>query len=97
MEGTRRESARKIFEMGTTSSSGQRNAREECKRSNGLRVKAGKRAAKFKDKMDGTEECRILREYWRKKNNKEKKEREKYYQRIGHASEEVEREQKEDG
>jgi hypothetical protein len=42
-------------------------AREECKRSNGLRVKAGKRAAKFKNKMDGRKECRILREYWRKK------------------------------
>ncbi|KAH0810191.1 hypothetical protein GEV33_012600 [Tenebrio molitor] len=89
MEGTSRESARKIFEMGTTSSSGQRNAREECKRSNGLRVKAGKRAAKFKEKMDGTEECRILREYWRKKKNKEKKEREK------NGSKMIEREEKE--
>jgi hypothetical protein len=35
--------------------------REECKR-NRLRVKAGKRAAKFKDKMDGKEKCRRLRE-----------------------------------
>jgi hypothetical protein len=35
--------------------------REECKR-NRLRVKAGKRAATFKDKIDGKEKCRILRE-----------------------------------
>ncbi|KAH0812641.1 hypothetical protein GEV33_010151 [Tenebrio molitor] len=50
--------------------------REECKR-NRLRVNAGKRAAKFEDKMDGREECRILTEYSReKKKNKEKKERE---------------------
>jgi hypothetical protein len=33
--------------------------REECKRSR-LRVKAAKRAAKFKDRMGGREECRIL-------------------------------------
>jgi hypothetical protein len=33
--------------------------REECKRSK-LRVKAGKRAAKFEDRMGGREECRIL-------------------------------------
>jgi hypothetical protein len=33
--------------------------REECTR-NRLRVKAAKRAAKFEDKMDGREECRIL-------------------------------------
>jgi hypothetical protein len=32
--------------------------REECK-GNRLRVKAGKRAAKFEDKMDGREECLI--------------------------------------
>jgi predicted S18 family serine protease len=65
--------------------------REECNR-NRLRVKAGKRAAKLKDKMDGKEECRILTESWReKKKNTEKKEREKYYQRNGYASEEVER------
>jgi hypothetical protein len=30
--------------------------RKECKR-NELRVNAGKRAAKFEDKMDGREEC----------------------------------------
>jgi hypothetical protein len=54
-------------------------------------VKAGKRAAKFEDKMDEREECRILTEYWReKKKNKEKKVRENYYQRNGYASEEVE-------
>jgi hypothetical protein len=35
--------------------------RKECKR-NRLRVKVGKRAVKFEDKMDGREECRILTE-----------------------------------
>jgi hypothetical protein len=66
-------------------------AREECKR-NRLRVKVGKRAANLEDKMDGREQFRILTECWReKKKNTEKKEREKYYQRNGHASEEVER------
>jgi hypothetical protein len=39
---------------------------EECKR-NWLRVNAGKRAARFEDKMNGREECRILTEYWREK------------------------------
>jgi hypothetical protein len=57
--------------------------KEECKR-NRLRVKAGTRAAKFEDKMDGREECRILTECWReKKRTTEKKEREKYHQRSG--------------
>jgi hypothetical protein len=48
MEGTRggRESARKIFERGA------RSRREEYKR-NRVRIKAGKRAAKSEDKMDG--------------------------------------------
>jgi hypothetical protein len=65
--------------------------REECKR-NRLRVKAGKRAAKFKDKMNGREEYRVLMECWReKKTNTEKKEREKYYQRNEYVSQEVER------
>jgi hypothetical protein len=64
--------------------------RKECKR-NRLRVKAGKRAAKFEDKMKGWEECRMLTECWIKKKT-EKKERKKYYQRNGYASEEVERE-----
>jgi hypothetical protein len=41
-----------------------------------LRVKAGKRAAKFEGKMDGREECNILKKYWKK--NTEKKERQKY-------------------
>jgi hypothetical protein len=42
------------------------------------RVKVRKRAAKFEEKMDGREECRILTECWReKKKNTEKKEREK--------------------
>jgi hypothetical protein len=35
--------------------------KEECKR-NRLRVKTGKRAAKFEDKVEGKEECRILTE-----------------------------------
>jgi hypothetical protein len=44
--------------------------REECKRNS---------AAKFEDKMDGREECRILTEYRKeKKKNTEKKEGEKY-------------------
>jgi hypothetical protein len=71
---------------------------EECKR-NRLRVKAGKRATKFEDKMNGREEYRILTECWReKKKNTGKKDREKYYQRNGYTREEVERlkEQKED-
>jgi hypothetical protein len=40
--------------------------REKGKRNN-LRVKMGKRCAKFEDKMDGREKCRILTECWRKK------------------------------
>jgi hypothetical protein len=60
--------------------------REECKK-NRLRVKAGKRAAKYEEKMDGREECSILRECWIEKKKTEKK----YYQRNGYASEEVER------
>jgi hypothetical protein len=65
--------------------------REQCKK-NRMRVKAGKRAAKFEDRMDGREECRILTECWReKKKNTEKKEREKYHQRNRYASEEEER------
>jgi hypothetical protein len=62
--------------------------REECKR---LRVKAGKKAAKFEDKMYGREECRILMACWREKKKNKKKERENYYQRNGYAREEVER------
>jgi hypothetical protein len=70
--------------------------REESKRKR-LRVKVGKRAAKFGD--NGREKCRIWTECWReKKKNKEKKEREKYYQRNGYASKEVEKlRAKEDG
>jgi hypothetical protein len=50
--------------------------REECNR-NRLKVKAGKRAAKLEDKMDGRKECRILTESWReKKKNGEEGERE---------------------
>jgi hypothetical protein len=72
------ETARKIFERGVRG--GQRNARLQ------------KRRAKFADKMDGREECRILTQCWReKKKNTEKKEREKYYQSNGYANEEVQR------
>jgi hypothetical protein len=64
------ESAREIFEMGARS--GQRNTwvhvREECKRSR-LRVKAGKRAAKFEDRMGERKECRILSEKEREREN----------------------------
>jgi hypothetical protein len=51
--------------------------------------------AKFEDKMDGREECRILTECSRKKKNTDKKERE----RNEYAREEVEtlKEQKADG
>jgi hypothetical protein len=50
--------------------------REECGR-NRLRVKAEERAAKFEDKINRREECRILTECWReKKKNMKKKERE---------------------
>jgi hypothetical protein len=46
-----------------------------------LRGRARKRAAKFEDKMDGREECRILTEFWKeRKKNTEEKERGKYYQ-----------------
>jgi hypothetical protein len=48
--------------------------REECKR-NRLRVKAGKRAAMFEDKLDGREKCRILTECWREKKHGEEEER----------------------
>jgi hypothetical protein len=65
--------------------------REECKRSK-LRLKAGKRAAKFEDRMGGREKCRILTECYReKKKNADEKEGEKYCRRNGYASEEVER------
>jgi hypothetical protein len=65
--------------------------REECKRSK-LRVKAGKRAAKFEDRIGGREECRILSECYReKKKSADVKERENYCRRNGYASEEVER------
>jgi hypothetical protein len=56
------ETARKIFEMGARS--GQRNARlhSEGSKRNRLRVKAGKREAKFEDKMDGKKGRTILTE-----------------------------------
>jgi hypothetical protein len=50
--------------------------REECKR-NRLRVKAGKRAAKFEDKIDGREECRILTECWREKKKTRRRRRDR--------------------
>jgi hypothetical protein len=50
--------------------------REECKRSK-LRVKAGKRVAKFEDKMDGREKCRILRECWKEMKKTRRKRRER--------------------
>jgi hypothetical protein len=77
MKGTRRgrESGRKIFERGE-----QRKARlhreEECKR-NRLTVKAGKKVAKFEDKMDRREECKILKEYWREKNRTSRRRRQR--------------------
>jgi hypothetical protein len=41
-------------------------------------VKAGKRAAKFENKVEEREECKILKECWRvKKKNEEKKEGER--------------------
>jgi hypothetical protein len=49
--------------------------REGCKR-NRLRVKAGKREAKFEDKMDGIEECRILTECWGEKKRTKRRKRE---------------------
>jgi hypothetical protein len=65
--------------------------REECKRSK-LRVKAGKRAAKFEDRMGGRAEYRILTEYYREnKKNADEKERENYCRRNGYATEDVER------
>jgi hypothetical protein len=64
--------------------------REEYKR-NRPRVKTGKRAAKFEDKMDERAESKTLTECWRekKKTRRRRREREKYYQRNGYASEEV--------
>jgi hypothetical protein len=43
--------------------------REECRRSK-LRVKAGKKVAKFEDRMGEREECRILSEYYGEKKKK---------------------------
>jgi hypothetical protein len=49
--------------------------REEYK-GNRVRVKAGKKAAKFEEKMDRREECRILMECWREKKKTRKRMRE---------------------
>jgi chemotaxis receptor (MCP) glutamine deamidase CheD len=78
MEGTRRgrESARKIFEMGARS--GQTDAKllsegrveeEQAER------KAGKTTAKFVDKMEGREECRILTECLGERTRRKRRER----------------------
>jgi hypothetical protein len=49
----------------------------EVYKRNRLRVKAVKRKAKFEEKMDGREECRVLTECWgERKKNREKRERE---------------------
>jgi hypothetical protein len=92
MEGTRggRESARKIFEMlGVDRETPGYIMKKECKRSR-LKVKAEKRAAKLEDTTAGRKKCNLLTECWReKKKNAEEKEREKYHQRNGYASEEV--------
>jgi hypothetical protein len=51
--------------------------REECQR-NRLKEKAGERAGKFEDKLDGRKECRILTKCWReKKKHTEEGERER--------------------
>jgi hypothetical protein len=56
--------------------------RDQCKR-NKLRMKAGKRAAKFEDIMDGRE-FRILTECWReKKKNTEEQERDNTTRGMG--------------
>jgi hypothetical protein len=65
--------------------------REECKRN---RVKV-KRAAKFEDKTDGREECRILTECWREKKKNTEKERQRNTTRG--RVENLDLEQKEDG
>jgi hypothetical protein len=92
MERTRggRENARKIIEIGVGRETLGYIVREECKRSI-LRVKAAKRTAKFENKVDGRKKRRILTECWREKKKNKEKERKKYYQRNGYASEEVER------
>jgi Fe2+ transport system protein B len=89
MAGTRggRESARRILRwvLGVDKEAPDYIVREKCKKKR-LRVKVGKTAAKFENKMDKMEE--ILTECWREnKKNKEKKIIENYYQRIGYASE----------
>jgi hypothetical protein len=51
--------------------------REGCKR-NRLRVKPGQKAAKFENKIDGREECRIVTECWKeKKKNTQRRRRER--------------------
>jgi hypothetical protein len=43
--------------------------RKECKR-NRLRVKAGKRAAKFEDKMEGRKKCRRAKKITQRRRRK---------------------------
>jgi hypothetical protein len=50
---------------------------KECNWSR-LRVKAGKRATKFENKMNGREECRILTECRKENKKNTEKERDKY-------------------
>jgi hypothetical protein len=54
-------------------------------------VKAGKKAAKFEDKMDGREEFRILTECCREKKKNTRRRRERNTIRNGYASEEIAR------
>jgi hypothetical protein len=48
---------------------------------------AGKRAARFEDKMDGREECRIPTEYWREKKKTRRRRRER--EREGEREKEI--------
>jgi hypothetical protein len=70
--------------------------REGFKR-NRLRVKSGKRAEKFEDKMDGREECRILTERWREKKKKHREEGEREMLPEKRVKKWKDYEQKEDG
>jgi hypothetical protein len=68
MEGARR--GRESVKKDSRGVLGVKRETPECKR-NRLRVKAGKRAAKFEDKMDGREEC------WREKRRRRRDKRER--------------------
>jgi hypothetical protein len=64
--------------------------REGCKR-NRLRVKPGQKAAKFENKIDGREECRIVTECWKEKKKKHREEGEKEILSEKRVCQEVER------